>query len=250
MFRPRVIPVLLLRDQALVKSQHFTDFRYVGDPLNAVKILNGLKADELVFLDTQATAQNRCISLTLVKDIGEEANMPFAVGGGIRTLLQIRDVIGAGAEKVVLGTSAIERPELVREAADSFGAATVVVCLDVKKSFLGKAKVYSRNGSRVSAFEPRALAQEMERLGAGELIIQSIDRDGTGQGYDLALVKEVSSSVSIPVTALGGAGHLGHLREAFVEGKASGLAAGSLFVFHGTRKGVLVNYPRPEDLIR
>lgn len=249
MFKPRVIPVLLLKGNVLHKSRRFKDFSYIGDPINAVRIFNDLKADELVFLDIMATKERRLVSLDLVKDIGEEANMPFAVGGGIRTVDDIRKVIGAGAEKVVIGSAAAADPDFVRRAAEAFGSSTVVVCIDVKRTFFGGAKVWTVNASRSTDYAPEDFARLMEEKGAGELIIQSVANDGMMGGYDLALTNSVSSAVSVPVIALGGAGEFGHMRQARNEGHASALAAGSMFVFQGRQKGVLINYPDRKEIV-
>ena len=243
MFRPRVIPVLLLKDSVLVKSIKFKNFKYIGDPINAVKIFNDFKADELVFLDIDASKNNRTISLEFVKDVGEEANMPFAVGGGINSIEHIKQIISAGAEKVVIGTQASLNPDFIMEASEEFGSSTICVCIDVKKNFLGKEKTWVLNGSKSSQFTPEEMAQLMEKKGAGEIIIQSIDNDGAMTGYDINLIKRISESVTIPVIALGGAGNFTHLKDAYNKGYANGLAAGSLFVFQGSKKGVLVNYP-------
>jgi len=243
MFRPRVIPVLLLRGRALVKTRGFARPTYIGDPINAVRIFNDLKADELVFLDIQASREGRTISLDFVRELGEEAEMPFSVGGGIRGVEDMRAILGAGAEKVVLNTHAALDPGLVRAAADAFGSSTVVVCMDVKPTLLGRARVWTHGGTRSTSFTPEAYAALVEEQGAGELIVQSIPRDGSMEGYDLDLVRRISERVTIPVVALGGAGSLEHLRQAHQEAHASGLAAGSLFVFHGPRRGVLINYP-------
>jgi cyclase len=248
MFRPRVIPVLLLKNNGLVKSEGFKQHTYIGDPINAVRIFNDLRADELVFLDIDASAQGRCISPELVKDIGDEANMPFAVGGGIRTIGQIRDLIHAGAEKVIINASAVNDPEFIREAANTFGSSTIVVCLDVKKKFLGGLQTWTINGTKSSGKSPVEFAKHMQELGAGELIVQSIERDGKMQGYDIELIRTVSEAVTIPVVALGGAGKLTDLKEAYEKGKATGLAAGSLFVYQGPMKGVLINYPERGEL--
>ncbi len=231
MFRPRIIPVLLLKDRVLVKSIGFRNHKYIGDPINAVRIFNDLKADELVFLDIQASKENRLISLDFVRDVGEEARMPFAVGGGIRSLADIRAIIKAGAEKVVLTTSAGQNPDFVKEASDAFGSSTIVVCIDVKKKILQGQRTWVLGGSKSTEFDPVAFSQLMEKNGAGELIIQSIDRDGTMAGYDIDLIRSVSTSVSVPVVALGGAGKIEHLKEAFRDGHANALAAGSLFVY-------------------
>ena len=248
MFRPRIIPVLLLRGNALVKSKGFKDFRYIGDPINAVKVFNDLKADELVFLDIEATKEKRTISTELVRQVGEEANMPFAVGGGIKNLEEIQNIIAKGAEKVIINTCAVENPKFIREASDNFGSSTIVVCIDVKKKFFSGEVVWRNSGSKSSKYSPKDFAKIIEENGAGEIIIQSIDKDGTMSGYDLDLVKEISTAVAIPVVALGGAGNLEHMIEAYKKGFASALAAGSLFVFQGPNKGVLINYVEKSDL--
>lgn len=248
MFRPRVIPVLLLNNNHLVKSRKFKDYRYIGDPINAVRIFNELLADELVFLDITASKNNRTISLDLIKDIGEEANMPFCVGGGIRELSQIQHIISAGAEKVIIGSYAVNNPDFIRQAADEFGSSTITVCIDIKKKFLGKEQVWSVNGTKASGFNPLEFAQLMERNGAGEIIVQSIEKDGDMQGYDLALTKSIADRVNIPTIALGGVGSVDDLKNGYSEANASGLAAGSLFVYYGPNKGVLINYPEKKEL--
>ena len=243
MFRPRIIPVLLLKDRALVKSIRFKDHRYIGDPLNAVRTFDRLKADELIFLDIEASKRGRPISLDFVRDVGDETSMPFAVGGGISSLDDIENVIKAGAEKVVINTRAGQDPNFIREASDRFGATTIAVCIDVKKSLFSGRRTRILNGSRSTGCDPVEFARSMEDKGAGELIIQSIDRDGMMDGYDIELLKSVSTAVGIPVVALGGAGTLEHLTEAYREGHASALAAGSLFVYQSKKRGVLINYP-------
>ena len=220
MFRPRVIPVLLLNKDHLVKSRKFKDYRYIGDPINAVRLFNELLADELVFLDISATKNNRAISLDLIKDIGEEANMPFCVGGGIRELSQIQDIISAGAEKVIIGSYAVVNPDFVKQAASEFGSSTITVCIDVKKKFLGKEQVWTVNGSKVSGFDPLSFAQLMEKNGAGEIIVQSIEHDGMMEGYDLALTKSIADTINIPTVALGGAGNINDLKKACQDANA------------------------------
>jgi len=247
MFRPRIIPVLLLNKDHLVKSTNFKDYRYIGDPINAVRIFNEFMADELVFLDVSATKNNRSISLDVIKDIGEEANMPFCVGGGIKELSQIREIISAGAEKVIIGSHAVTNPDFVRKASDEFGASTITVCIDVKKKMFGKEQVWTVNGTKASGLDPLQFAQLMEQNGAGEIIVQSIERDGKMLGYDVSLLKKISENVDIPTVALGGAGNLNDLKNAYTEAHVTGLAAGSLFVYYGKNKGVLINYPEKGD---
>jgi len=248
MFRPRIIPVLLLNDSSLVKSKRFKKFQYIGDPMNAVKLFNEFKADELVFLDISATQNNRLISLDLVKAVGEEANMPFAVGGGIKSIDDIQAVTSNGAEKVILSSHAIKNPSFIREAANAFGASTIVVCIDVKKNFFGKQMVYIDNGKINTKINPIDMAMLAERQGAGEIIIQSIDKDGLMMGYDLSLINDISKNVSIPVVALGGAGHFDHIKDCYKNTYANAMAGGSFFVFHGPEKGVLISYPDSKSI--
>ena len=185
MFRPRVIPVLLLKNLNLVKSIQFKNYKYIGDPINAVRIFNNLKVDELVFLDIEASRKNRLISLDIVKKIGEEAYMPFSVGGGIKSIAGIKAIINAGAERVVINTYAAQNPDFIKEASEAFGSSSIVDCIDVKKKIFKGSRTWILGGSRSTAFNPIEFAQLMEKNGAGELIIQSIDRDGTMQGYDI-----------------------------------------------------------------
>ncbi|OSZ80513.1 imidazole glycerol phosphate synthase subunit HisF [Chitinophagaceae bacterium IBVUCB2] len=243
MHRPRLIPVLLLKNRGLVKSIAFKDYTYIGDPINAVKLFNDFQADELIFLDITATQENRLIPLDFVRKVGEEAHMSFAVGGGIKTIGHIRDLINAGSERVIINTAAGLHPGFIREAADTFGSSTIVVSIDVKKDFWKKEKVWLNNGTKAIHGSPVEYAQLMEKNGAGELVIQSINRDGMMNGYDIDLIKKISEAVNIPVVALGGAGNLQHMKEAFEKGHANGLAAGSMFIYQGQKRGVLINYP-------
>jgi imidazole glycerol-phosphate synthase subunit HisF len=248
MFRPRVIPVLLLKNLGLVKSVKFSDFRYIGDPINAVKLFNDLGADELVFLDILANNQKRSISLDFVKSVGDEANMPFSVGGGIRNIKEIQQILRAGAEKVILNTVAAENPEFIREASNEFGSSTIVVSIDVKKTLFGKELTYIYSGRKATKYDPVSFAKIVEDKGAGEIIINSIEHDGMMQGYEISLIKRVSEAVRIPIVAVGGAGCMNDLRNAINDGYASAVAAGSMFVYHGPRRAVLINYPTPDEL--
>lgn len=248
MFLPRIIPVLLLKGKGLVKTVRFKDPKYIGDPINAVKIFNDLKTDELLFLDITASKEGRTVSVDLVKDIGDEAFMPFGVGGGISDVLQIEHLLKAGAEKIIINTTAILNPNLIEEASKIFGSQSIVVALDIKKSLLGKYECWIKDGSENTKAHPIDIAKRAEALGAGELIINSIDLDGIMKGYNLDLIKSIADIVSIPVVACGGAGNLKHLKEGFFEGNAHALAAGSMFVFHGPRRAVLINYPSKGEL--
>ncbi len=242
MYRPRIIPVLLLKNLGLVKTTRFKKYNYIGDPINAVKIFNELKADELVFLDIEATKQNRLISLDFVRDVGEEANMPFAVGGGVNSLNDIQKLIQAGAEKVIINSAAIN-PGFIESAAKEFGSSTISVCIDYQKKLFGGIKSWIHAGTKSTQYTPIEFALNMQNSGAGEIIMQSIERDGTMTGYDLEMLKSISQAVTIPVIALGGAADLKNLSTAYKETHVNGLAAGSLFVYQGANHGVLINYP-------
>jgi cyclase len=246
MYRPRIIPVLLLKNLGLVKSIRFKDYKYIGDPINAVKIFNELNADELVFLDTEATKQNRLISIDFVRDVGEEANMPFAVGGGVSSLVDIQKLIQAGAEKVIINSAALN-PRFIEEATKEFGSSTISVCIDYKKKLFGGIKTWIHSGVKSTNFSPTEFARMMQDAGAGEIILQSIERDGTMVGYDLDLLKSISQSVTIPVVALGGAGKMEHLSLAMNEACMNGLGAGSMFVYQGSNQAVLISYPDKKE---
>ena len=248
MFRPRIIPVLLLKNKALYKSTNFKKHHYIGDPINAVKLFNDLKADELVFLDIMASREKRTIEIEIVKKIGEEANMPFAVGGGINSIKHIHKIINAGAEKVIINNAAALNPEFIQKAVENFGSSTIVVCIDVKKKLFNGFKTWVLNGRNPTKYNPVEFAKLMEKNGAGEIIIQSIQRDGTMMGYDYELINSISKAVDVPVVALGGCSSVNDMRKAHLESYASALAAGSLFVYQGTNKGVLINYPEKEDI--
>jgi imidazole glycerol-phosphate synthase subunit HisF len=248
MRRTRIIPCLLLRDQALVKTVKFRDARYVGDPINAVRIFNEKEVDELVCLDISATPAGRRPSLELIATFADECFMPLCYGGGVRTLEDVQAILGSGVEKVALNSVAAEEPEFVRRATERFGGSSIVVSMDVKKGRFGGYEVLTHGGTRRTGFEPVTYAARMEALGAGELLLTSIDRDGTGEGYDIDLVRRVADAVSVPVVASGGAGRLEHLGEVASRGGASAAAAGSFFVFQGRHRAVLISYPTQEEL--
>lgn len=249
MFRPRIMPVVLIDGRGhAVKSVNFKNKIDLGDPVNTVSIFNAFRVDELVLLDIDATNSKRLISLDLLQDIASEARMPFSVGGGITCLEDIRNILSTGAEKVVLSSIAIQQPEFVREAVDKFGSSSIIVCLDVKSNFFGKKEIYINSGKKNTKINPLFAALLMEKMGAGEILIQSIDNDGKMKGYDFSLITEISSSVGVPVIALGGAGNLQHMFELYRSTYVSALAAGSLFVFQNNERAVLVNYPEQQDL--
>jgi imidazole glycerol-phosphate synthase subunit HisF len=247
MKRVRVIPALLIQKGGLVKSVRFKDHKYVGDPINAVKIFNEKEVDELVVLDISATAEKRPPNIKQVKEIAGEAFMPLGYGGGITRLDEIRELIAAGVEKVILNTSAYTNPALVTEGAKYVGSQSVVVSIDVKKNLFGKYKVYIQNAARKTDADPVAYARQMEQAGAGEILLNSVDRDGTFSGYDTDLIHMVSESVSIPVVAIGGAATVDDLASAVKSG-ASAVSAGSMFVFQRPHRAVLISYPSQADL--
>lgn len=243
----RVIPVLLLAEDGLVKTVRFKAPTYVGDPLNAVRIFNEKEVDEIVVLDVRATPEGRGPDVGRVRELAGECFMPLCYGGGVRTLGHVESLIAAGVEKVAVNSRAVEEPGFVKEAADRFGSSTVVASIDVKKGFFGRPTVWSGGGKRDSKRDPVEFAKEMEAMGAGEILLTSVDRDGTFSGYDLDLVRSVADAVSVPVVACGGAGSLADLHRA-TEARASAAAAGSLFVFQGPHRAVLISYPSPAEL--
>ncbi|SNB45056.1 AglZ/HisF2 family acetamidino modification protein [Geobacter sp. DSM 9736] len=249
MLRTRVIPCLLLKGQGLVKTQKFKDPKYVGDPINAIKIFNEKEVDELVLLDIAASVEEREPNFKIIEEVASECFMPLGYGGGIRSLEQIKTIFSLGVEKVIINTSAHDSPDLVRAASDTFGSQSIVVSIDVKKNFFGKYEVHTLSGSRNTKQDPVQYALEMEQRGAGELILNSVDRDGMMAGYDLQLVCRVAGAVGVPVIACGGAGNVAHLAEAAARG-ASALAAGSMFVFQGKHRAVLISYPERKELER
>ncbi|MBN1936399.1 MAG: imidazole glycerol phosphate synthase subunit HisF [Anaerolineae bacterium] len=248
MIQTRVIPCLLLRNQGLVKTVQFKSPKYLGDPINIVRIFNDKEVDELIFLDITATVENNKPPFALVEKIAGECFMPLGYGGGVRTLEDMKTLFSIGIEKVVVNSYAAENPAFIRAAADLFGSQSVVVSVDVKKNRWGKYQVFTHSGTRSTGLEPIRFAAEMEKCGAGELFLTSIDRDGTMQGYDLNLVHQVSEVVGIPVVACGGAGSIRHLGEAVKQGGASAAAAGSMFVFQGPLRAVLISYPSQQEL--
>lgn len=248
MYRSRIIPALLLKDAGLVKTVRFKSPKYVGDPINAVRIFNDKEVDELMFLDISATPQSRRPPFELIEKIAGECFMPLGYGGGIRSIEDIKRILSLGVEKVVMNTKAVEDAEFVREAAGLFGSQSIVVSIDVKRTLFGGWEVFSHGGRKRTGLEPVGHAKKMEACGAGEIVVNSIDRDGTMQGYDLGVLKKISAAVNVPVITLGGAGSLAHLKEGIEAGGASASSAGSLFVFQGRHRAVLISYPSQSEL--
>jgi len=248
MLRTRVIPCLLLKDQGLVKTVKFSDPTYVGDPINAVRIFNDKQVDELLFLDITASVEGRKPNFKVISEIASECFMPLGYGGGIRSLEDIGTLLVSGVEKACINSRVVENPALIKSASDAFGSQSIVVSIDVKKNLFGKNVVYIYSGSRNTGLDPVEYAKQVEQLGAGEIFLNSIDRDGTMQGYDVDLVRKLSDAVTIPVVACGGAGKLSDIDEVLGKGGASAAAAGSLFVFDGKHRAVLISYPSKQEL--
>jgi cyclase len=247
---PRIIPVLLLEDGGLVKTVRFREPRYVGDPINAVRIFNDKQVDELVLLDIRATRDGRPLDWDAVAEITSEAFMPVAYGGGIGDVATATRLIQSGVEKVVVNAAAVERPADVAAIADRLGSSTLVVSIDASRRADGSYEVVTHSATKRPGIDVRAHAESMARLGAGELFLNSVDRDGMMDGFDLTLVRTVSRAVDVPVIACGGAGSTSDLAGVILDGGAAAAAAGSLFVFHGRHKAVLITYPPYEARAR
>lgn len=248
MLRTRVIPTLLLREESLVKTVRFGKFTYVGDPCNTVRIFNELEVDELVFLDITATRDDRPPNLALLADIANECFMPVGYGGCIRSFKDAQAILKLGFEKVIINSAAFENPGLISELADHFGRQAVIVSIDVKRDILGRQTVRTRSGTYNTGRNPVQWAREAERHGAGELLLTSIDHEGSWEGFDIDLVKSVTDAVAVPVIAQGGAGSLAHIGAVVRQASASAVALGSMVVFQKRGMGVLVNFPDPTHL--
>jgi cyclase len=247
MLLTRLMPCLLMSNGALVKTIRFKDGPYVGDPVNAVRIFNQKEVDELILLDIHATTRNRGIDFETLDKIVSECFMPICYGGGVRSVEDMRRLYALGIEKISLGAAAFEVPGLLQQASREFGAQAVVVTLDVKKSLLGKPTVRTRNGTQDTRQPPHEAARNFADQGVGEILLYSIDRDGTWSGFDLKLIESVSHSVTIPVVATGGAGSLKDIKAAVKEAGASAVAIGSMAVFQGKDLGVLIKFPARKD---
>lgn len=243
MLRPRVIPCLLVHDKGLVKTVQFKDPKYVGDPINAVRIFNEKESDELMVIDIDATRDNREPDYKMIEHLAAECRMPLCYGGGVKTAEQAQRIFSLGVEKIAISSAAIQNPDLVSQMAERVGSQSVVVVVDVKKKLLGGYEIYTHNGKKSTGKSPFEFVSKMEMLGAGEIVVNSIDQDGVMKGYDMALIEKVRQSVSLPLTVLGGAGSLRDIGNLINKYGIIGAAAGSLFVFKGVYKAVLINYP-------
>ena len=248
MLRVRIIPCLLLRNRGLYKTLKFKEPKYVGDPINAVRIFNEKEVDEVIVLDIGATPSGRGPNFELISDIASECFMPLTYGGGITSLEQIRKLQRLGVEKSCLNSAAFNNRRLVRESCDVFGSSSVIAAIDVRKSFFGRHEVWINCGQTNTKADPVRYAEELAKAGVGEILINSIDRDGTMGGYDIELLKRVGAAVNVPIVACGGAGSVQHMLDLVEQAHVSAAAAGSLFVFHGKHRAVLINYPTQAEL--
>lgn len=254
MLRPRITPCLLVHEGGLVKTVRFRDPTYVGDPINAVRIFNEKESDELVVLDIDATANGVTPDFEMIANLAAECRMPLCYGGGVTTVEQAKKIISLGVEKVALSAAAVADPGLISAISDAIGRQSTVVVIDVRKRILGgKYDVYTHNGTRKAGVTAIEFAQAMEAAGAGEIVLNAIDRDGVMTGYDLALARQLRAAVNVPISILGGAGSLDDIEELIREVGVLGAVAGSLFVFKGKYRAVLINYPQPgakEELVQ
>jgi cyclase len=248
MLNSRVIPVLLLKGGGLVKGERFKGHKYVGDPINAVRIFNEKEVDELVLLDISATMEAKSPDFSAIKDISSEAFMPIAYGGGVTEVSQIERLFRTGIEKVIINSAFHANSNLVKDASSIAGAQSIVISMDVRRSLFGRYEVYTHCASRKTNIDPVDYARRAQDAGAGELILTNVDHEGMAKGYDMELIRRVTTAVEIPVVAHGGAGTLQHLRQAVVEAGAAAAAAGQMFTFHGRHKAVLITYPATVDL--
>lgn len=243
MLRPRIIPSLLIHDNGLVKTVNFKNPKYVGDPINAVKIFNEKAVDELAVFDIDATVLGKEPNYSLIERLASQSMMPLCYGGGVKTVEQAQRIFSLGIEKIALSAAVLQNPSLITQIADRVGSQSVIVVLDVKKKLLGGYEVYTHNGKKATGINPFKFVEEAQKLGAGEIVINSIDKDGVMKGYDLDLIAKVREKISLPMTVLGGAGSLADIEKVIDSHGVIGVAAGSLFVFKGPYKAVLINYP-------
>lgn len=243
MLLPRIIPCLLIRNKGLVKTKKFKPHKYIGDPINAVKIFNEKDADELIVLDIDATSKGLEPDFSTIKKIAAECQMPLCYGGGVKTVNDVLHIVKLGVEKVAISSAFVMDHNLLSKIINEVGSQSVVVILDVKKNMLGRYEVFINNGNKCTGHSPIDLAKKAEKLGAGEVIINSIDNDGLMSGYDLVLATKLRESVNIPISFMGGAGNLEHVEELIKVCGVMGAIAGSLFVFKGSLSAVLINYP-------
>lgn len=248
MLHPRIIPCLLIHNKGLVKTVKFKNSKYVGDPLNAVKIFNEKEVDELMVLDIDASIKGHEPDYKLIQNIASECRMPLCYGGGIKTVEQAQRIFSLGVEKIAMSSVTIDNPSIISDLSERVGNQSVIVVLDVKKKFLSnKYEIYTNNGLKNTGIDCVSFAKKCEQLGTGELVINSIDNDGMMKGYDLKLIEQIRENLNIPITVLGGAGSLEDIGDLISKQGIIGAAAGSLFVFKGKYKAVLINYPNKTE---
>lgn len=248
MLRVRVMPILLLHDESLVKTTRFGKFVYIGDPCNTVRIFNELEVDELIFLDILATRKGTGPNYKLLAEVASECFMPISYGGGIHSFEQAKRAFDIGIEKVAVNAACFEAPKVISEISGHFGSQAVIASMDVRKPLWGAPRVFRKNGRKNTGQDPVSWARRVEELGAGEILLTSIDREGTWEGFDLDLIRAVSDAVDIPVIAHGGAGCVAHIGAAVKQGKASAVGLGSMVVLQKKGMGVLVNFPSQQEL--
>ena len=248
MLHPRIIPNLLIHNKGLVKTINFKDPKYVGDPINAVKIFNEKSVDELIVTDIDATVKNIDPDYSMIEKLAMECRMPLCYGGGINNANQAKQIFSLGVEKIAISSSAINNPKLITELSDSVGSQSVVIVMDIKKKFLGKDyELVTHNGTKKTGINPLKFVEEIKELGVGEIVINSIDRDGTMKGYDYQLIEKIRNITTLPMTILGGAGSLEDIGNLINKYKIIGAGAGSIFVFKGKYRAVLINYPNDKE---
>ncbi len=249
MLRPRIIPVLLIKEKSLVKTINFNKFSYIGDPCNTVRIFNEFEVDEIVILDINKTIKDLEPNYELIKDIASEAFMPLSYGGGINTLEKAKKVFSLGAEKVIINSAVFSNPDLITEISGIYGSQAVMVSVDVKKSFISKKyQILSHSGKRKQNIDLVTYLKRCQDLGAGEILLNSIERDGTWQGYDIKLLKEIASEISIPLIGCGGAKDFSSIDELFFQTDCKAAGVGSMVLFQKKDYGVLINYPKAEQI--
>lgn len=243
MLRPRIIPCLLVHQKGLVKTVNFKDPKYVGDPINAVRIFNEKEVDELIVLDIDATVENREPDYKMIENLAAECRMPLCYGGGVKTVEQAQRIFSLGVEKIAISSAVIEDISLITKIGEVVGTQSVIIVLDVKRKILGGYEVYTHNGKKKTGKDPIEFAKQLQKLGAGEIVVNSIDNDGIMKGFDFSIIDKIRQAITIPMTVLGGAGSLKDISKVIEKYKIIGISAGSLFVFKGIYKAVLINYP-------
>jgi cyclase len=248
MLKTRIIPCLLLREGGLVKTVRFKAHKYIGDPINAVRIFNEKEVDELIFLDIDASRQGRGPDLSLIQDLASECFMPFAYGGGVTSIGEIKSILRVGVEKVVVNCKALQDIGFIADASRHFGSSTIIGAIDVKKDFWGTYKVYDHVKEKITSQNPQEYAKLLENAGVGEIFLNNVDRDGSYGGFDVEVISKINQAIAVPLIVCGGASSLDDIRDVVAKTSVSAVAAGSIFVYQGPHKAVLISYPKPEEL--